>query len=180
MSKTPNSHPILGNRMAIMGNAGSGKTHLAQVLGQRFALPVHSLDAWFWSDTNFSIKRGTDEVLAMIARHKSGDQWIAEGVFGEFIERFLDRAETLVWLDLDWEVCRASIQARWDTTQDRPSSLVESFAQLMTYAGDYLKRTDGRSWEGHRRLFDGFSRRKWRLKSRAEVDSFIARSVVAI
>ncbi|MEZ5412769.1 MAG: hypothetical protein R3F03_00510 [Opitutaceae bacterium] len=175
MSNNTPSHCPLGNRLVVMGNAGSGKSHLAQTISLRFGIPTLSLDAWFWTDVKFTAKRDTGEVLALIESHKVEQQWIAEGVFGEFIERFLDRTETLVWLDLDWETCRDSIQARWDATTDRSPHLVKSFAQLMTYAGDYWTRTDGRSWEGHRRLFEVFSGRKWHLHSRAEADAFLAR-----
>ena len=112
-------------------------------------------------------------MLALIENHKSEPRWVVEGVFGEFIERFLDRTETVVWLDIDWSNCRAGIQERWDAVSERPASLVESFAQLMTYAGDYWKRTDGRSWEGHRRLFENFPGQKWRLRTREETNAFL-------
>lgn len=166
--------PSAGRRVVIIGNAGSGKTHLAQRLAARKGLPVLSLDALFWADNHYQIKRPEPEVLAAIEKHKQTDAWIVEGVFGEWADRFLDRAELLLWLDLDWVVCRRSMEARWQATPQHSLALEESFKRLIEYAGDYWRRTDGRSQAGHRRLFEAFAGVKRKFTQRAEVDAFLA------
>jgi adenylate kinase family enzyme len=99
-------------RTIIIGNSGSGKTWLAKRLAEVSQCPVIHLDHIFWEPGGFDTKRPQDAVDMMIAESKRGESWIAEGVFGELAERFVDRAECLIWLDIDWQTCRDRLLQR--------------------------------------------------------------------
>ena len=123
----------------------------------------------------FNEKRSKDEVKNEVEQKREGDSWIAEGVFGELAELFLPRAQTLIYLDLDWTACHASLMTRGSESsrQLAPVKAEENFRNLMLWAGQYWTRTDLRSHTGHLRLFDHFSGLKFRFTTRAEVDEFI-------
>lgn len=160
-------------RIAILGNAGSGKSYLARALEARYQLPVLDLDDVFWlTPGDYTTKRPPTDVRAIVDAEAHKDSWVVEGVYGELIEPFLLRAERLVWLDLSWEVAKARIVARQQ--QQHGSLTSASFAALFEYAGAYWQRGDARSHAGHGRMFEAFGGVKHRLTSETAVNTFIA------
>ncbi len=93
----------VGRRVVVTGLAGSGKSTFALALAARTDLPVIHLDLSFWkpgwvspSETEWREKqRG---VL-------SGDEWIADGNYHETLDLRLERADTVVVLDMPWWRC---------------------------------------------------------------------------
>lgn len=138
-------------------------------------MEVVHLDALFWLPGGFSEKRATELVRAEIDRKKAEAAWIVEGVFGDLADRFLDRTELLIWLDLPWEVCRESLLARGsESSKQRDPEVAETnFQELLTWAGDYWTRDGWRSHAGHEKIFTAFPRRKIRFQMRAEVSRFL-------
>lgn len=86
-------------RIAVIGNAGGGKTTLARRLGAARSLPHFSVDVMLWGDGR---RYGLDGVFLDI--HDAAlaqDAWIIDGVgpWGA-IEKRLERADTIVVIDL--------------------------------------------------------------------------------
>jgi ligand-binding SRPBCC domain-containing protein/adenylate kinase family enzyme len=164
-------------RLVIVGNAGAGKSHLARALADGLAVPVVALDAIFWRPGGFNVRRPPAERDRLIAESRSEAVWIAEGEFGDLAERFLEWADALIWLDLPWETCRAGLLARGSESsrQNDPIQAESSFRELLAWAAEYESRTDLRSRSGHERLFREFPRRKVRLCSREEVNTFLTK-----
>jgi adenylate kinase family enzyme len=93
---------VLGNRICIFGATGSGKTTLADRLGEALVLPVMHLD-------NIRHEFGFDSVSwdemrakmeAFVTSHPEG--WIAEGNYSRVRDVTVLRADTLISLDLPW------------------------------------------------------------------------------
>lgn len=165
----------MSKRVVIIGNGGSGKSYLARRLGSKFRIPVVHLDSIFWLPGGFNEKRSAPEIDQMIEDHRSRSEWIVEGVFGELAGRFLDLADLVIWLDLPWSVCEASLRARGSESSKQRDSIEaeESFRKLIVWSSEYWTRTNGRSHLGHKALFEGFARTKFRFEKRSDVDAFI-------
>jgi adenylate kinase family enzyme len=164
-------------RTAIIGNSGSGKSHLAESLSRIYSVPIIPLDRLFWMPGGFNGKRSKDEVRNEIEQKRKDDSWMVEGVFGELAGLFLPRAQTLIYLDVDWPACHTSLTTRGSQSsrQLAPVKAEENFRNLLLWAGQYWTRTGSCSHTGHLRLFDDFTRLKFRFTTRAEVDEFIKR-----
>jgi adenylate kinase family enzyme len=162
-------------RIVIIGNSGSGKSHLAKSLSKINSIPIIHLDQLFWMSGGFNEKRPKDEVENEIEQKRKGNSWIAEGVFGELAELFLARAETLIYLDLDWAACHSSLRARGSESSQQllPAKAEENFRNLLLWAEQYWTRNDLRSQTGHLQLFNNFTKLKFRFTTRAEADEFI-------
>lgn len=89
-------------KIIIIGNSGSGKTFLAKEISSALSIPIIHLDDFFWTDKTCSQKRPKDQVLNKLAEYSQKDQWIIEGIFGDLIKIPLLKAETLIFLDMDW------------------------------------------------------------------------------
>lgn len=87
------------NRVAILGNAGGGKSLLSQTLVQSNNLPVYQLDKLQWNPgwvptpiDEFNQKH--DSIIAT-------EKWIIDGVASmESIERRLSTSDTIIFVDL--------------------------------------------------------------------------------
>ena len=97
--------PAIGRRVIITGLAGSGKSTLALALGARTGLPVIHLDLHYWQPGWVApSEAGWREVQRDVL---AGEAWIADGNYPETLDLRLERADTVVLIDLPWRVCSA-------------------------------------------------------------------------
>lgn len=160
-------------RAVIIGNSGSGKTWLAAKMAKDHNLPVIHLDDLFWEPGGFDRKRSNEDVLRRIERSKGEGSWIVEGVFGELAELYLDQADLLVWLDIEWDICRKRLLERGSESKKHMAreQSAEGLRKLVEWASHYYDRNDLRSHAGHEAVFKRFSGRKMRIRSGAEVNA---------
>lgn len=155
----------------IIGNSGSGKTFLAKQLGDKFKTKVFHLDEFCWEPGGFSQKRSPEEVQSLIETSKRMPYWIVEGVYGDLAEQYFDKANTLIWIDINWQVCQQRLESR-TSNLGRPQT-EDGSRQLLAWAYGYYEREDFNSYKGHKSLFERFSGQKHCLQSENQVNEFL-------
>jgi adenylate kinase family enzyme len=93
----------LGHRVVVTGLAGSGKSTFSQALATKTGLPVIHLDLHFWKPG--WVAPSESEWRAKQCDVLVGDAWIADGNYAETLHLRLERADTVVFLDMPWWLC---------------------------------------------------------------------------
>ena len=144
-------------------------------LAETQAAPVLHLDDIFWLPGGFNKKRDPVEVSRIIDAARIGDNWVAEGVFGNLAAQFLLSASTLVWLDLPWAVCRDRLELRGSESKahmGREQSEA-GLRELMQWAQDYPTRGGSSGHAAHLKLFESFKGTRLRLGSESQVLEYL-------
>lgn len=91
----------LGKRICIIGCSNSGKSTLAKALARKLKIPAYHLDQYAHIK-NSKWQRQPDEVL--IKKHNNimqNHSWIIDGNYSICMEPRIDRATSVIWLDLN-------------------------------------------------------------------------------
>jgi adenylate kinase family enzyme len=114
-------------RVMIIGGSGSGKSTFAREIGLRTGLPVAHMDRLFWepgwveADKMVFLRRVEDAVAT--------ESWVMDGNYSRTWPGRIDRADTLIFLDLPtwlrlWRVLRRTVlnygKSRYDLGEDCP------------------------------------------------------------
>jgi adenylate kinase family enzyme len=118
-------------RIVVLGNSGSGKSDLARRMGARLGLPVIHLDRIFWGPKWIAAERGVfrEKVRGMAEE----EAWIMDGNYQSCLDDRLERADTVVFLDVPRWRCLARLLRRLltnagQTRPDLPDGCKETFA----------------------------------------------------
>ena len=137
----------LGKRIAIIGNAGGGKTVLARRLGDLLDLPVVHVDSVqyqpHWGRT------AVDECDQALDRAARDDRWVIDG-FGsdEVIERRVRVADTVVFINFPlWRHYWWTAKRQWRARGGQRSELPENCPEF-TFA--YTKKLVTMMWRVHK------------------------------
>ena len=137
-------------RVAVIGNSGSGKSTFAAALAERLGVPHVELDAHFhepdWG------RPDPDEFRTRIDAITAQPGWVVDGNYSAVRDLIWGRADTIVWLDLGRHVVIPRIVRR---------SIVRATTRQELWAGnrerfrDVLSRDPDRSvvvwsWQQHR------------------------------
>jgi hypothetical protein len=96
-------------RVAVIGPVASGKSTMARTLSDRFALPVHDLDAYYWAEAG---PTSATEWTAIEQSLAAGDRWVIAGDYRATAAIRVAAADTVIWLDLSPMVCTRRAIAR--------------------------------------------------------------------
>lgn len=159
----------------IVGQPGSGKSTLARRLGNLLHLPVVHIDLIHWQAG--WVERPDSEKDKLCAEVHARDLWIFEGGRSSTWTERLERADTLIWLDLPlrvraWRVFRRTLQYHGRTRPDLPEGCPERFnVEFLKWIWNSRNSARQRMWN----LFDSAPAdvEKFWLKNRRQVDKFI-------
>lgn len=116
VSRTLTAHHRIGNRVAILGPTGAGKSTLARRLHALTGLPLYHLDLIWWKPDQTHITRAEfDQALAALTERK---RWIIEGDYSRTYGPRIRACDTVIFLDYDEETCLKGLQQR--VGQQRP------------------------------------------------------------
>lgn len=90
-------------RIALIGNAGSGKTTLGFQLHEKLHIPLYHLDQYYW---NPGWQRVDADTFTK-THHDLCDKesWIIDGVGQRVMQYRLERADVIIFLDIPTYVC---------------------------------------------------------------------------
>jgi len=97
-------------RIAVVGTSGSGKTTMARALAERLGVPHIELDALHWGP-NWS-PADPETFRARVRAATAAERWVCDGNYAAVRPIVLDRADTVVWLDLPLMACLVRVAAR--------------------------------------------------------------------
>jgi len=123
-------------RIAIIGSAGTGKSTMAQWLGELTGLSVIHLNTLYWRPG--WVATPDKEWEALVEEIASQKEWITDGNYVRTMEPRLERADTVVFLDFSRVVCLWRVFKRWlryrgrsrpDMAPDCPENLSWEFVR---------------------------------------------------
>ena len=162
-------------RTVIVGNSGSGKSWLAKRMGENTATPVIHLDEIFWLPGGFNDKRSASDVLNLVNARKDEADWIVEGVFGDLAAQFLHSAQTLIWLDFPWPVCKQRLETRGSESKAHMGRVQseQGVRELIQWAEAYYSRSGSCCYAAHLGLLESFTGQQLRFCTDMQVQEFL-------
>ena len=100
----------LGQKIIVLGCAGSGKSTLSRELHDVTGLPLFHLDnIWWKADRSHISREEFDRTLDEILR---ADQWIIDGDYSRTYEIRFRSCDTVIFLDYSVDECMNGIKER--------------------------------------------------------------------
>jgi adenylate kinase family enzyme len=151
-------------RLVLLGNAGAGKSTMANQITDGGKIPRLSLDTIAW-DEGFPCpkRKPLDASLRKLNDFiRASDQWIVEGCYSDLIEAALPHCTELRFLNPGVEVCVAHCHRRpWEPEKfSSPEEQNAMLDKLIQWVKDYENREDEFGLKRHRQLFGNFRGRK--------------------
>lgn len=160
-------------KMVLLGNAGSGKSTMAQRLIEpsESAIALLSLDEIAWNP-DVQRKPVAESIALLNAFIHQHDQWIVEGCYGDLVEAALPHCDELRFLNPGVAVCVAHCRQRpWEpekfASPDEQNAMLKGLIAWVKY---YEHRTDEFGQQRHRAIFDAFGGTKREYRSVTEYD----------
>ncbi|MEM7440071.1 MAG: AAA family ATPase [Pseudomonadota bacterium] len=162
-------------RVMIIGQPGSGKSTLARAIAVRTGLPVVHMDQIQWRPGWVETDREERRRLTLAAHAR--DTWVFEGGFSATWADRIQRADTLIWLDVPvatrlWRVSWRTIRYFGQSRPDLPDGCPERFSWEFFR---YIWNTRKTSRSKMQNLFDNAppEKSKHRLSTRGEVSTYL-------
>ncbi|WP_019909862.1 DNA topology modulation protein [Paenibacillus sp. HW567] len=132
-------------RVLIIGSAGAGKSTLSRRIGEALNIPVIHLDAFYWQPGWVATER--EEWEQVVKAHVAKDTWVLDGNYSATLDMRLERADTVIFLDMPrllclYRVIKRRIQYRGRTRPDLNEGCPERLDwPFIVWIWNYRKRS---------------------------------------
>ncbi|HEU4833669.1 MAG TPA: DNA topology modulation protein [Pyrinomonadaceae bacterium] len=163
-------------RVLVIGSGGSGKSTVAAKLGELLNLEVNHLDKFYWSPG--WVEPARDEWIKTITELMDRDSWIMDGNYSGTLELRMQKADTIVFLDLPRVLCLWRIVKRFFLYRNgkRPDMAEGCREQLnlefVEWVWNYPRRSRPKVIKLLQAHADG--KQIFRLRSRSDVKRFLS------
>lgn len=151
-------------RTIVLGNAGAGKSTLAQKLIETEPAARLSLDEIAFAEgaVRRSLAESVADAKAFIEANQS---WIVEGCYADIIEPLLSSCDKLIFLNPGVEACVSHCESRpWEPEKFESSAVQDQYLEnLIEWVRTYETRDDEYGLRRHKALYDAFSGEKVEL-----------------
>ncbi|RTR35707.1 topology modulation protein [Robertmurraya yapensis] len=165
-------------RIMVIGvSAGVGKSTFAKSLGEKLNIKVHHLDTFYWKPNWIEASR--DELVHAQEQIIDDKEWIIEGNYTDTFQVRVEKADTLIYLELPLYVCLYRVlkrriiyhgKTRSDMTVGCPEKIDWAFIKfiLTTYFPRKRKMAE---------RFQNYDKKVIVLKNRKEIKTFLKEGV---
>ncbi|MDD3225701.1 MAG: DNA topology modulation protein [Clostridium sp.] len=139
----------IGKRIMVIGSPGSGKSTFSRKLSDAVGIPIIHLDKEYWH--NGWIETPREDWVKKQNELISRDKWIIDGNYGSTMNIRLEKADTVILLQLNRFVCLFSYFKRVITNlnkirPDMPEGCKEKFdLEFMKYILEFPKKSGQRN-----------------------------------
>ncbi|MCJ8174441.1 hypothetical protein [Clostridium botulinum] len=91
----------LGQRIWIVGPAGSGKSTVARLISSELELPHYELDEYFWGP-NWT-RMENSKFIKLVDEISENQKWIIEGQYLQIKEVLINKADTFIFMETKFE-----------------------------------------------------------------------------
>jgi adenylate kinase family enzyme len=169
---------MTSRRILVAGSSGSGKSTLARRIAQRLGIRYVETDS-LYHGPGWTIR---EEFAADVEAVISGDAWVMEWQGSAVRQRMIDRAETIVWLDVPvrrrmWQVTRRTVSRSLRRTELWAGNREPALWTILSDR-DHVIRWAWRTRHEYRPWLERLARERpglvVRLRSHAEADAWLA------
>ncbi len=162
-------------RICIIGSPGSGKSTLAKQLGEILNIEAIHMDTLFWKP-NWTAS-SMDELAVAQAVQIEKDRWVIDGNYSHVWHDRLERADTIIFLDIPRRICFYRVLKRfWQNRNHIRSDIGRGCPEkidfhFLQFVWTYPKK---RKWKAIK-VTESYIGKKQViiLRSRAEITEFI-------
>jgi len=160
-------------KIYILGTSGSGKSTLAKKLSKLLNISSYDLDNIFWYK-KYTKKREISkrkEKLKQLIKGKK--KWILEGVYTDWSEKAIKKADLIIWISttshvLSWRIFKRHFKQK----REKRESLRDCF-NLIKYARGYKRDKAHTGYESHKKIINNHRKEVVILKNNKEIKKFL-------
>ncbi|MGA2016693.1 MAG: shikimate kinase [Opitutaceae bacterium] len=146
-------------RVAIIGNAGSGKSSLAAKLSSKNGIRALDLDTIYWEPGQIAVERQAPVRVAELFRF-CGDHpsWIIEGCYADLVEASFSWSPELILMNPGLDACfekrrRRPFESHKFSSKNEQDRMLDP---LLAWVSGYYERDGPMSLRGHLDLYERY------------------------
>ncbi|WP_040951393.1 hypothetical protein [Gorillibacterium massiliense] len=166
-------------KVIVIGSPGSGKSVFSKALAAKTRLPLIHLDKLYWKAG--WVKTDFEEWVPLVAEQTAGSAWIIDGNFQSTLDDRMQKADTVILLDLPRGLCVYRIikrrlanlgKSRPDMGPNCIEKLDREFSQFLRFVWNFSKISGG-TIRNCMEKYDEDGRQMIVLKSKRDVKRFL-------